>query len=261
MPSWQDGREQGVVSCSSPANCSSASTPSRPSPSTLGTRGTRCQHGDRWGCPTALLTAHSAQLPHACSVLSRGKCGTGEWGDRARCAPEPADGLGIFSMALCGNGLSHHPHSHPHHHQSQHPHPHPSPFNPPPHPGAEHSWGCSHQFASPVRGRGSGLVIHTVYLLGSGVLQTTGEGGREGGGGRETSNGFITGKKHGSVGSALQLSWGMWCGALWAGAGAWPGPHCCCPPSSSTAVLLLPGVGAGPKGDRGAVGAEGRKGP
>lgn len=128
----------------------------------------------------------------------------------------------------------------------------------PPHPGAEHSWGCSHQFASPVRGRGSGLVIHTVYLLGSGVLQTTGEGG---GGGRETSNGFITGKKHGSVGSALQLSWGMWCGALWAGAGAWPGPHCCCPPSSSTAVLLLPGVGAGPKGDRGAVGAEGRKGP
>lgn len=136
MPSWQDGREQGVVSCSSPANCSSASTPSRPSPSTLGTRGTRCQHGDRWGCPTALLTAHSAQLPRACSVLSRGKCCTGEWGDRARCAPEPADGLGIFSMALCGNGLSHphshHPHSHPHHHQSQHPHPHPSPFNPPP---------------------------------------------------------------------------------------------------------------------------------
>lgn len=61
---------------------------------------------------------------------------------------------------------------------------------------------------SPVRGRDSRLVIHTVYLLGSGVLQTTGGVGRWGG--RETSNGFITGKKHGSAGSALQLSWGGW---------------------------------------------------
>lgn len=109
-----------------------------------------------------------------------------------------------------------------------------------------------------------GWLFTQFYLLGSGVLQTTG-GGVSGRGG--TSNGFVTSKKHGGgAGSALQLSQaGGRRGARRDGAGARPGSSLLLPPHSPNPrglilTLPLPGANAGSEGNRGAGGCQGRQG-